>query len=298
MDQVILHDEGETNPITYGLTAGAVQRTGPAGVYYQGVEGVTINAGTASDTLVASSATNNLWQITGTNQGRVGNVDFNGMENLTGGTRDDTFQFSAGQGVTGNINGGYGGGRDTLDYRAYVTSVHVDLSTPNTATGVGGLAVSIDNVFGGSADDILIGDASDNILVGNDGNDLLKGNDGRDLLIGGQGRDILVGGAGDDLLIAGTTSFDNNPKALASLMVEWSRTDLPGTAQQQYDTRIAHLEGLLPGGLNNFYLTPGTVHGNDHAGDVLSGGSGLDWFWVGPGDTITDLNLGGTEKVN
>jgi Ca2+-binding RTX toxin-like protein len=295
--QVVLHDEGESNPIAYGLVGNAVTRTGPGGVICNQVAGVQINGGSAFDTLIGDSALNNLWQITGPNAGLVGKVRFTGIENLTGGVKDDTFVFRNGSKVSGNINGGYGSGRDTLDYSALTTSVHVDLSTSNTATGVDGHAVSIHNVLGGSADDVLIGDASDNILVGNGGNDVLVGNAGRDILIGGGGSDFLDGRDGDDLLIGGSTVYDTNLTALESIRREWSRTDLLGTAQQQYDQRILHLEGLLPGGLNTVYLTLGTVL-DDGAADDLTGGLGLDWFWTGAGDTIADQNLGGLEKVN
>jgi hypothetical protein len=32
--------------------------------------------------------------------------------------------------------------------------------------------------------------------------------------------------------------------------------------------------------------------------DTLAGGLALDWFWQFTGDTVSDLNTGGTETVN
>jgi Ca2+-binding RTX toxin-like protein len=78
-------------------------------------------------------------------------------------------------------------GSDTLDYSAFTADLNIDLSS-GSATGTNGIS-DIDNLIGGSRDDILkLGDA-DGILVGGAGDDHL---------IGGAGNDLLIGGAGND----------------------------------------------------------------------------------------------------
>jgi hypothetical protein len=172
-----------------------------------------------------------------------------------------------------------GGGSNTLDYSAYSTGVYVNLQT-GTATDLAGIA-NIQNVTGG---------AGNNILVGNGGN-VLTGGNGFNLLIAGGTASTLVGGSGSDLLIGGTTIHDKTKASLDAILAEWS-------SGASYDDRIDHLRATLPGGLNGTtLLNAGTVLDN-HAADVLTGGLGLDWFWAFAGDTVTDLNNGGTERVN
>jgi hypothetical protein len=73
-------------------------------------------------------------------------------------------------------------------------------------------------------------------------------------------------------------------------MREWRRTDLPGSAQAQYDLRRNHLRGTIGGGLNGTVRLNSTTVRDDAAADVLTGGLDLDWFWSYHGDLITDLN--------
>lgn len=137
-------------------------------------------------------------------------------------------------------------------------------------------------LYGGAGNDELQGGGGNNVLLGGDGNDTLVGGKGRDLLIGGAGADRLQGKGGDDILIGGTTAWDANAAALNAIVREWTRTDA------DYNTRIADLRtaGLL---------TSTTVF-DDGAADSLTGGSGMDWFWVGLGDTVHGRRNG--EVVN
>ncbi|MBI1915182.1 MAG: PKD domain-containing protein [Planctomycetes bacterium] len=145
-------------------------------------------------------------------------------------------------------------------------------------------------LYGGDGNDLLKGGNSSNILVGGAGDDLLVGGTGRDLLIGGGGADRMIGNGGDDLLIGGTTAFDNDAAALAAIMAEW-------TSNHDYATRIANLTdtgtGLLSRLNGNYFLldsgTSQTVF-NDSSSDMLTGGLGSDWFFVGTADKVTDLS--------
>jgi Ca2+-binding RTX toxin-like protein len=138
-----------------------------------------------------------------------------------------------------------------------------------TATGLRGVA-DITNVTGSAGNDVLVGDAAGNILWGGAG---------RDLLIGGLGADVLDGGAGEDILVAGATAYDLDPAALAALMAEWGRTDLP------YAGRVEHL--LNGGGLNGTTRLDLTHYVQDAGQNTLTGGADLDLFY---GSSLRDAN--------
>ena len=96
------------------------------------------------------------WNITSNDAGNISEsgfdvLDFTNFGNLTGGTQNDTFIFTNGKTVSGNVNGG--GGYDTLNWSAYTTPVSVNLQSA-TATGIGGTFANIEQVIGGSSDSV------------------------------------------------------------------------------------------------------------------------------------------------
>jgi Ca2+-binding RTX toxin-like protein len=246
----------------------------------------TFIGSTASDSLVGRNAAN-TWHLTANNAGDIGApgvLDFSSFENLSGGSAADNFIFSPGVSISGALSGA--GGIDTLNYGLYTTPVVVQLLA-NTATGTGSVAgLTIENLTGGSADDILIanniantiqGGLGNDVLIGNTGLDSLVGNDGRDILIGGLSLDTLNGGLGEDILIGGTTSWDSNLANLANIMTRW-------LAAAAYNVRITDLKTNVP------QLLPSTTVFNDGSADVLTGGADLDWFLTEIADSITDFN--------
>jgi autotransporter-associated beta strand protein len=144
-------------------------------------------------------------------------------------------------------------------------------------------------IHGGAGDDWLLGGAGNNILFGEEGDDVLLGNSGRNLLIGGLGADLLLGRPGDDILVGGSTAWDTDETALSAIMGEW-------TSAADYQTRVAHLRGTMPGGLNGSFVLNGTTVLDDLEVDLLSGGGGLDWFFTGVGDVIVHLAPGEEEN--
>ncbi|MGH3237474.1 MAG: beta strand repeat-containing protein, partial [Streptosporangiaceae bacterium] len=92
-----------------------------------------ISGGGGSDTLVGNNLSN-TWAITGANAGTLtdsnGSNHFSGISNLTGGSGDDDFVFSDGQGVSGTVDGG-AGGNNVLDFSAYSTAVAIMLTGSN-----------------------------------------------------------------------------------------------------------------------------------------------------------------------
>ena len=128
----------------------------------------TIDGGGGNDALVGDNV-DNAWAIQGSNHGTLnGSVTFTSVENLIGGTANDTFIFADGAAITGVIDAGgeaddNGDGEltpdelaiDTIDYSAYAAPVTVDLGA-GTATGTSGF-LNVDVFAGGSsgADRIL-----------------------------------------------------------------------------------------------------------------------------------------------
>ncbi|TFH16060.1 MAG: hypothetical protein E4H02_06500, partial [Lentisphaerales bacterium] len=91
-----------------------------------------------------------------------------GIGQLIGGAGNNTFVFSDGAVVAGEIDGG-SGTVNMLDYTAYATPVEVDLGA-GSATGTTGVS-GIQSVQGGSGDDTLAGGVGDDTLSGGDGSD-------------------------------------------------------------------------------------------------------------------------------
>jgi PKD repeat protein len=115
------------------------------------------------------------------------------------------------------------------------------------------------------------------VILAGAGDDTIDARDSKadNILIGGAGADTVRGGGADDIVIGGTTDFDDNSMALLAMLAEWSREDI------NYQTRVGHLNGTLPGGLNgSFFLTAATVH-DDSAIDQFYGEGGVeDWFFA------------------
>jgi Ca2+-binding RTX toxin-like protein len=115
-----------------------------------------------------------------------------GSATLIGGNGDDLiFVYSA-----GTVDGG--AGTDTVSYREGSSpqyGVVIDLATGTISNQT--TLISIENAFGGQANDILIGTAGANVLSGWLGDDTLRGGAGANSLSGGAGNDVLTGSAGD-----------------------------------------------------------------------------------------------------
>jgi PKD repeat protein len=129
-------------------------------------------------------------------------------------------------------------------------------------------------ISGGDGDDKIKSGKGPSVLLGGAGDDKLTSSIGRDLLIGGLGADVLKASSGEDILIGGTTDFDSKLLKLAEVMSEWNDT------LEDVATRIGHLDGSLPGGLNNgTFLNAATLH-DDADMDTLIGSGDTDWFFA------------------
>jgi hypothetical protein len=100
----------------------------------------------------------NTWHITGASSGMLDNISFTSIENLTGGSDDDTFAFAAAKAISGQIDGG--AGSNTLDFSAYRTPIIANLQT-GAVTATKGFS-NIDTFVGGASLDKLIGPNASN----------------------------------------------------------------------------------------------------------------------------------------
>jgi len=179
--------------------------------------GVTVNIGittpqvvNANLTLTLSSATS-IENILGSalSDSLTGNTLQNilrgnaGNDTLAGSTGNDTYQFDCDAGL-GNDTINDSAGTDTIDFTGTDTkTVTLDLSLTslqavNSNLGLTILGANIENVTGGSLDDVLRGNDLANSLKGNPGNDLLEGRGGNDTITGSAGNDTQDGGSGND----------------------------------------------------------------------------------------------------
>ena len=109
---------------------------------------------TPASTLIAGSTSESLtWTINATAYSTVVGiptlaVNFSNIQNLSGGTENDTFAFASGATIPGNLVGD--GGSNTLDLSNYATAVSANLAA-GTATGVGGTVSGIGTFKGNTA---------------------------------------------------------------------------------------------------------------------------------------------------
>jgi Ca2+-binding RTX toxin-like protein len=171
----------------------------------------TLYGGAGDDTLIGGAGTDTL-------------IGGDGNDSLQGGTENDTLDGGGKNCVaavpttgpvvpfisalcTGTVPNSTSIGTNTVDYSDRTVAVIVDLSgaTPGQVgvTGEVDVITNIQNIRGGSGDDILTGDANANNIWGGAGNDTITGNDGNDALYGEAGNDTIDGGNGDDFISGG-----------------------------------------------------------------------------------------------
>jgi hypothetical protein len=263
---------GRTTPILVNMATGTATSI-------HGFSNISalIGSTSTSNKLIGPSAAN-TWTLTGANAGTVGAFGFSAIQNLTGGTSTDTFNFNPGGSVSGTINGG--GSTNTLNYSAFGTPVTVNLAA-NTATGTGGIANVGKLVGSGLAGDLLVGPNTTNAwsITGNNAGTLntfafsgianLTGGSGMDVFKFSNGKSVsgsIDGGGGGDWL---DYSLYTTPVAVN--LSTGTATAIGGTVANIQDVR---------GGSGGNTLT------GDSAGNILIGGTGADTINGGSGASI------------
>jgi Ca2+-binding RTX toxin-like protein len=151
-------------------------------------------------------------------------VGTSGNNALSGGAGNDLLYGYSGNDTLiggGRLVGGYnyldgGLGSDTVDYSAETSNLYVDLTSASYVVIAGSsytlndLFVGLENIIGGSGNDVIVGTSGVNALSGGVGNDLLYGYGGNDTLTGGShligGYNYLDGGLGSDTVDYGAES--------------------------------------------------------------------------------------------
>ena len=203
---------------------------------------------------------------------------------------DGADQLAGGPG-TNLLDGGGVAFPGTVDHNQTDFAIYLLAETPVTVDLGEGFAqgdwgsdrlVSIEDVNGGLADDVLIGDGGVNTLIGNGGSDQLFGMGGLDLLLGDglvallaefghvPGSDVLVGGDGVDV-----AAYQGSAAAVYA--------DL-GTGQVEDGDHVDELRSVEG------------VGGTDFA-DLLVGDAGTNYLLGGGGDD-TILGAGGGDTIS
>nr|WP_067294171.1 DUF4347 domain-containing protein [Marinobacterium profundum] len=189
----------------------------------------TLDLSALSVDLTFTIKKDNVVVVTYSSGGTANKITATQIENIKGGSGNDTFIVQKGAELKGTLDGG--AGTNTLSYtdpaagifdKSYSGAVAVDFTVGSAAdsaraTAIAGFAVgkvtNIQQVIGGNGDDFLKGfSGADDLsggkgadtLQGGAGIDLLKGDAGDDHLDGGADTDTLEGGAGKDTLVAST----------------------------------------------------------------------------------------------
>jgi Ca2+-binding RTX toxin-like protein len=155
-----------------------------------------IIGGKGNDVLQGSADPNNNFGAT-----------FNANNKLVGGAGNDTLI-----GLDGNdtLDGGRGtdifqggDGIDLADYSQRSESMRLSndgVANDGTKKERDNINGDVENIAGGTGNDVITGSGQANLLIGNSGHDTLYGLGGNDTLIGSAGLDQLFGGDGDDTL--------------------------------------------------------------------------------------------------
>ncbi len=215
-----------------------------------------------------------------------------GDDSLTGTVGNDLVQAGAGNDTivasagADTVDGGTGS--DTLDMSGAGAAVTLTLaSTTAQNTGAYGTmtVTNIENLTGGSGNDVLTGDGNANIISAGAGNDTLTGGGGNDTLDGGAGTDTAVfTGAHSDY------SFTLNADGTVTV------TDLRPGSPDGTDTlsnfeQLTFSDGtfaLATGTASNDSLTASgsTIELGGAGNDTLTGSAGTDVL-IGGGGTDT-----------
>jgi Ca2+-binding RTX toxin-like protein len=232
-----------------------------------------------------------------------------GDDALSGGPGDDA--LDGGDGAD-HFAGGVG--VDTVSYAgrtAAVTANPDGLANDGAAGERDRIGTDIENLFGGSGNDVLSGSSARNRIDGRDGNDVLNGLGDNDLLQPGAGNDVLNGGGGDDVVnyapaVDGRDVFSGGPGRdtasyrLHAAPVSVSLDDIPNDGSPgEGDNNLKDVEDVEGSSGNDTLTAHSTVSnrlfgfgGNDtlntldgvSGNDAANGGDGIDRCATDPGD--------------
>ncbi|MDX0605063.1 calcium-binding protein [Sinorhizobium medicae] len=227
-----------------------------------GSDTVDFSDKTQSVVLALNGAVNAVATVGGTAEDTVRNV-----ENIIGGSGNDQF---TGDTAANTFRGGLGAdeldggaGSDTTDYSDKTASLVITLAGANAATVfVGGAAEdtlrNVENIIGGSGNDVFVGDALQNVFDGGQGIDTV------DYSASAKGIGVTLDGANDAKVFVGNAAEDTLRNV----------ENITGTAFADVITGDAQANVLLGGG----------------GGDLLKGGGRQDTIDGGAGSDTADFS--------
>ncbi len=255
-----------------------------------------VGGSTGLDTILGANS-DTSFDITGTNAGKIGAVNFTAVENLTGGTANDTFTFTSTGSLTGTVGTNGGTGSDTL-----VLAELDDDIVLNAAGSVGfsGFVTSISkfanisSINAGLGDDTLTG--TDNIATWSiDGtNDYQSSSK----TVNFSAVENLVGGSGaDTFAITGAQTMEINGAGGDDTISLAAGASLTGTA----DGGAGSADRIVFNGSTgeSITLTGASASGFSGAStsvplftniDSVQGGSGIDTLQGAGGNATWTLN--------
>ncbi len=216
-------DTVQTTLTSYTLGANVENLTYLGTAYFLGIGNALnniLNGGSGSNTLFGLDGADTLNGLGGDDFLTAGN----GNDVVNGGAGNDTIFATIGD---GNDSYRGGAGLDTYDLSQTSAAAIVNLSTSSATSAQTGrdVVVQIENVIGGSGNDVITGNAAANSLTGGSGNDTIVAGGGADRLEGGAGDDFLDGGAGADIFVFAPgfghdtiRGFDANPASGQDLL--------------------------------------------------------------------------------
>ena len=179
-----------------------------------------------------------------------GLVGGEGSDTLIGNDRYNVFRGAGGADTIAGL-----GDYDAVHYGDHADPVRVDLDGESGDDGSAGegdsVAADVEDIYGGTSDDVIVGNDADNYLFGNAGADDVTGGANPDLLSGDEGDDTLR--ARDDVLDA-VDCGDGTDTALVDeldesfdceLFSEPSAAQPPAQAQAGQSESGASASGLL-----------------------------------------------------
>ncbi|MBV9550597.1 MAG: VCBS repeat-containing protein, partial [Alphaproteobacteria bacterium] len=253
--------------------------------------------------------------------GGADTVTLNSIENLTGGSGDDTFtgdsndnlltggdgnNIMSGGGSNDILVGGSGddtmdggtgddlldGGTGTNDTAVYGDGTQNGLVV-NLLTGTssgGGLGndslINIQNVQGSTFNDTLVGDAGNNLLSGDSGNDVLFGHGGTNILLGGNDTDVAYYlGRESAYSVTGTLLVTGGPESV---------NDSLSLVERLKFLAPSHVSDVDNNGRSDLVfqeVSTGNLQINEQPSGTLtpaSGTIGSDWHAIGTGQFTPD----------
>src|SRR5262245_13572384 len=299
-----LHIQGTTGSNTLNVVWNGSAFTSFTGGTLTSIENLTADLGTGTDALSFASTTADVTVDLSAHTG-TGFSSILGVENVTGGSGNDTLTGDAGAnrltGGAGNDTLDGGGGNDSLVGGAgddtYITDGG-DTLVEATNGGVDTVRSSVTFTLGSNFENLVLTGTANINGTGNGLANVITGNDGNNILQGGAGNDTLNGGAGNDTIVGGT-GLDTMSGGLGNDTFVFNNLNESGIGAGNNDL-ITDFQGINDGGLDRIDLSAldanAAVGGNQaftFIGTAAFSAAGqLRYVQVG-GDTIIQANTNG-----